>query len=334
MNRCTRVVGVGCMLACASAGAAQAQRGAAVDGAYPARPIRIVVPSAPGGGTDIVARLVGQALQERWGQTLVVDNRGGAGGIPAVAMVAKNSAPDGYTMCVGSNGHLSFAPAIHRHLSFDPQKDLTPVSLAANQAFVVAAGASVPAASMQELIALAKAKPGTLRYGSGGTGTASHLGTELLQLKSGISLLHVPYKGTGPGMTALLGGEIQVLLVGLATVLPYVRGKSDKLKVFAVTGAQRSPAAPEIPTIAESGVPGYAFDVWYGVVFPGGTPRAIVQKTNAELRSVLALPALRERFAAGGLEPVSNTPEEFRDLIRSEVPRWKEVARLAKIQVD
>ena len=307
---------------------------AAADGAYPVRPIRIVVPSAPGGGTDIVARLVAQALHERWGQTLVVDNRGGAGGIPAVSMVAKNSAPDGYTMCVGSNGHLSFAPAIHRNLSFDPQKDLAPVSLAANQAFVVAVGAGVPAASMQELIALAKAKPGALRYGSGGTGTASHLGTELLQLRSGMPLLHVPYKGTGPGMTALLGGEIQVLLVGLATVLPYVRGKSDKLKVLAVTGAKRAAAAPESPTVAESGVPGFAFDVWYGVVFPGGTPRAIVQKTSADLRSALGAPTLRERFAAAGLEPLSSTPEEFRDLIRSEVPRWKEVARQAKIQVD
>ena len=316
-------------LACGDALAAQA----AAD-AWPSRPIRIVVPSAPGGGTDIVARLVAQALQERWGQTLVVDNRGGAGGLPAVAMVAKNSAPDGYTMCVGSNGHLSFAPAIHRHLSFDPQKDLTPVSLAANQPFVVAAAAGVPAASMQELIALAKAKPGSLRYGSGGTGTSSHLGTELLQLRSGMSLLHVPYKGTGPGLTALLGGEIQVLLVGLATVLPYVRSKSDKVKVFAVTGSQRSAVAPEIPTVAESGVPGFSFDVSYGVVFPGGTPRAIVQKTNAELRNVLAAPSLKERYAAGGLEPVYTTPEAFRDLINKEVPRWKEVARQAKIKID
>jgi tripartite-type tricarboxylate transporter receptor subunit TctC len=251
-----------------------------------------------------------------------------------VAMVAKSAAPDGYTMCLGSNGHLSFAPAIHPNLSFDPQRDLTPVTLAANQAFVVATAASVPAASMQELIALAKAKPGTLRYGSGGTGTASHLGTELLQLASGISLLHVPYKGTGPGMTALLGGEIQVLLVGLATVLPYVKARSDKVKALAVTGAKRSPAAPDIPTVAESGVPGFEFDVWYGLVFPGGTPRAIVQKTNAEVVKLLKTPALRDRFAAGGLEPLTSTPEEFRDRIRREVPKWIDVARRAKIKLD
>ena len=306
----------------------------AADSAYPIRPIRIVVPSAPGGGTDIVARLVAQALQERWGQTLVVDNRGGAGGIPAVAMVAKNSAPDGYTMCVGSNGHLSFAPAIHRNLSFDPQKDLAPVTLAANQAFVVAGGASLPATTMQELLALAKAKPGMLRYGSGGTGTASHLGTELLQLRSGATLLHVPYKGTGPGMTALLGGEIQVLLVGLATVLPYVRGKSDKLKVFAVTGSQRAAVAPEIPTVAESGVPGYSFDVWYGMVVPGGTPRSIVAKANAEIVKLLNTPVIRERFTAVGLEPSPSTPEEFRDLLRREIPTWHKVAKQANIRVD
>lgn len=301
---------------------------------YPTRPVRMVVPSAPGGGTDIVARLIAQGLQEAWGQTVVVDNRGGAGGIPAVTMVAKNSIPDGYTMCLGSNGHLSFAPAIYRKLQFDPQKDLTTVSLVATQAFVIAAAQSVPASSMQELIALAKSRPGTLRYGSGGTGTASHLGTELLQLTAGISLLHVPYKGTGPGMTALLGGEIQVLVVGLATVLPYVKSRSDKVKVFAVTGAKRAPVAPELPTVAEAALPGFEFDVWYGMVFPGGTPRAIVSKTNAEIVRLLKLPIIRERFSNVGLEAVSNSPEEFSDLIRREIPKWKKIAQQANIQVD
>jgi tripartite-type tricarboxylate transporter receptor subunit TctC len=323
------------VIAAAATGAARAQQPRSDDAArYPSKPIRMVVPSAPGGGTDIVARLIAQGLQEDWGQTVVVDNRGGAGGIPGVTMVAKTSAPDGYTMCLGSNGHLSFAPAIHPNLSFDPQKDLTPVSLAANQAFVVAVGASVPAASIQELIALAKKRPGTLSYGSGGTGTSSHLGTELFQLKAGISLLHVPYKGTGPGMTALLGGEIQVLLVGLATVLPYMRAKNDKVRVLAVSGAKRALAAPELPTVAESGVPGYEFDVWYGLVFPGGTPRAIVTKTNAEIAKLLKSDALRQRYTAAGLEPLGSTPEEFRDLIRREVPIWKEVARQAKVKVD
>ena len=330
----------GTMGVCAVAGAllsfaAFAQRPASDNsGSYPTKPVRMVVPSAPGGGTDIVARLIAQGLQEAWGQTVVVDNRGGAGGIPAVTMVAKNSLPDGYTMCLGSNGHLSFAPAIYRKLQFDPQKDLTPVSLVASQAFVVAASQSVPASSMQELIKYAKSHPGALRYGSGGTGTASHLGTELLEMTAGISLLHVPYKGTGPGMTALLGGEIQVLLVGLATVLPYVKSKSDKVKVFAVTGAKRAQVAPEIPTVAESGVPGFEFDVWYGVVFPGGTPRPIVMKTYGEIARLMKSPALKDRYMAAGLEPVSNTPEEFSELIRREVPKWKKIAKQANIQVD
>jgi tripartite-type tricarboxylate transporter receptor subunit TctC len=328
-------VGAFVLVAGACVNVAFAQRGPIEPASnYPSKPVRMVVPSAPGGGTDIVARLIAQGLQEAWGQTVVVDNRGGAGGIPAVTMVAKNSIPDGYTMCLGSNGHLSFAPAIYPKLQFDPQKDLTAVSLVASQAFVIAAAQSVPVNSMQELISLAKTRPGTLRYGSGGIGTASHLGTELLQLTAGISLLHVPYKGTGPGMTALLGGEIQVLLVGLATVLPYVKNRSDKVKVLAVTGIKRAPVAPELPTVAEAAIPGFEFDVWYGMVFPGGTPRAIVSKANAEIVRLLKLPSIRERFSNVGLDAVSNTPEEFRDLIRREVPKWKKIAKQANIQVE
>jgi tripartite-type tricarboxylate transporter receptor subunit TctC len=293
-----------------------------------------VVPSAPGGGTDIVARLIGQALTDSWGQTLVIDNRGGAGGIPAVTMVAKQSAPDGYTMLLGSNGHVSFAPAIYRNLPFDPQKNLAPASLVANQAFVVAATQSLPAANLQEFIALAKKNPGKVSYGSGGVGSASHLGTELMRISGGFNLLHVPYKGTGPGMAAMMAGEIQILVVGLATVLPHVRAKSDKLKVFAVTGAKRAPAAPEIPTVAESGLPGYEFDVWYGMVLPGGTPRAVVQKTSSDIVRLLKTPALRERFAAGGLEPMGSTPEAFTAQLQREIPIWRKVAAEAKIQVD
>ena len=323
----------GACLAAAFVTTGYAQRAVVEDArSYPSKPIRMVVPSAPGGGTDIIARLIGQGLQEAWGQTVVVDNRGGAGGIPGVALVANNSAPDGYTMLLGSNGHLSFAPAIRTKLPFDPQKDITTVSLVANQPFVVVVAPSVPANSMQELIALAKSRPGTLRYASGGSGTSSHLGTELLQLNAGMTLQHIPYKGTGPGMTALLGGEIQVVLVGLAVVLPYVKAKSDKLKVLAVTGAKRAAIAPEIPTIAESGVPGYEFDVWYGMVFPGRTPQPLVLKANAEIVRLLKSPAVRDRFTSLGLEPLGSTPEEFRDQIRREIPRWHKVVKEAKIQ--
>lgn len=299
---------------------------------YPSKPIRLVVPSAPGGGTDIIARLIAQALGESWGQTVVVDNRGGAGGIPGVAMVAKQSAPDGYTMLLGSIGHVSFAPVVRRNLGFDPGADLTPVTLAANQPFVIAASLSLPANSIKELIALAKAKPRSVTYGSGGTGTASHLGVELLQLEAGFSMLHVPYKGSSPAIAAVMGGDIQIALAGLATVLPHA--KTGKLKALAVTGAQRARVAPDVPTVAESGVPRYAFDVWYGIMFPGGTPQAIVAKTHAELVRLLKSPAVMERFAAAGLEPLTSTPREFSERIKSELPKWQRVAKEANIRTE
>ena len=246
---------------------------------YPSKPIRLVVPSAPGGGTDIIARMIAHGLYESWGQTVVVDNRGGAGGIPGVATVAKQSAPDGYTMLLGSVGHLSFAPALRRNLGYDPQKDLAPVTLVANQPFVVAVD-PVAAGRLDEGARRAREEQARARsrYGSGGSGTASHLGTELLQLTAGISLLHVPYKGTGPAMSAMMSNEIQLSLVGTSAVIPHV--KTGRLKALAVTTSKRSAAMPQLPTVAEAGVPGYNFDVWYGMMYPGGTPRAIVMKAH------------------------------------------------------
>jgi len=325
-------LGVAVFLASVAVGSAiAAQTGTGTSG-YPNRPIRLVVPSAPGGGTDIIARLIAQALGESWGQTVVVDNRGGAGGIPAVAMVAKQSAPDGYTMLLGSVGHVSFAPAVRSNLGFNPETDLMPVTLAANQPFVIAASLALPVKSIKDLIALAKAKPKSVSYGSGGTGTASHLGVELLQLEAGFSMLHVPYKGSNPAIAAVMGGDIQIALAGLATVLPHA--KTGKLKALAVTGAQRARIAPDVPTVAESGVPRYVFDVWYGIMFPGATPQSIVTKTNAELTRLLKSPAVSERFAAAGLEPLTSTPKEFSDRIKSELPKWQRVAKEANIRVD
>jgi tripartite-type tricarboxylate transporter receptor subunit TctC len=304
----------------------------AVAQAYPTKPIRLIVPSAPGGGTDIAARLIAQGLTESLGQAVVVDNRGGAGGIAGVTVAAKLSAPDGYTLVLGSNGHLSFASAINPKLPYDPQKDLTPISLVANQPFVLAVSAGVPANSIRELVALAKAKPGSVTYGSGGTGSASHLGVELFQIKSGITLMHIPYKGTGPGMSALMSGELQLLMAGLATVLP--QAKSGKIKVLAVSGTQRSRMAPEVPTVAEAGVPGYDFNVWYGMMAPGGTPRPIVNKLAGEIVRLLKAPVVLERFAVAGLEPMSNTPDEFAALLKREIPAWNKIARDANIRVE
>lgn len=299
---------------------------------YPAKSIRLVVPAAPGGGTDIIARLIGQGLTESWGQNVVVDNRGGGGGIPGVTLVAKQSAPDGYTLLLGSVGHLTFAPAIERNLAYDPRKDLAPVSLAAVQPFVIASGRNFAPNNIQEMIALAKSKPGSISYGSGGSGSASHLGVELLAINSGARLLHVAYKGSNPAITAVMAGEIQIALAGLATALPHVKG--NRLKALAVTGAKRTQFAPDIPTVAESGVPGYAFDVWYGLVFPGGTPRAIVTKVSAEVNRLLASPAVSKRFASAGVEPSTTTPEAFGTMIAQEIPKWQKIVKEAGIRVE
>jgi tripartite-type tricarboxylate transporter receptor subunit TctC len=319
-------------LAVAMPAAAQQVKPAAGAAGYPSKSIRLIVPAAPGGGTDIIGRLIGQGLTDSWGQTVVIDNRGGAGGTAGVTIAAKQSAPDGYTMLLGSVGHLTFAPAIERKLAYDPQKDLTPISMAAVQPFVLAVSNSLPVKSTADLVVLAKKKPGAIRYGSGGSGTASHLSVELMMINGGFSLLHVPYKGSNPAIIAVIAGEIDVAFAGLQTALPHA--KSGKLKALAVTGAKRAQFAPDLPTIAESGVPGYAFDVWYGLVYTGGTPQAIVRKANAEIVRMLKSPEIASRFAAAGVEPLTSTPEEFAKIIREEIPKWTKVARAAKIRVD
>ena len=320
-----------CFIAGAVASVIVADAPLALAQSYPGKTIRLIVPVAPGGGTDIVARLIAQGLSERWGQSVVVDNHGGGGGIIGVSLVAK-AAPDGYTMLLGSNGHVTFAPALYRNLPYDTQKDLAPISLVANQPFVLAVHPSLPARAVKELITLARKNPGGITYASGGSGGASHLGTELLQITTGISMVHVPYKGTGPGMTALLAGEVQVAIIGVATILPHMT--SGKVRALAVTGARRSQVAPDLPTISEAGVPGYEFDVWYGLLFTGGTPRDIVTKTHAELVRILKSPAIAERYAAAGLEPLTTTPDEFAAMIKSEIPRWQKVVKAAGLKAD
>lgn len=297
---------------------------------YPSRPIRLIVPVSAGGGTDIVARYIGQQLTQGWGQNVVVDNRAGAGGSIGASIVAE-SEPDGHTILLGSIGHITFTPALFRKLPYDPQ-GFTPITLAAQQPFVLAAHASFPPKSVRELIELAKSQPGKVNYGSGGNGGASHLGIELLQMLAGISMVHVPYKGTGPGMTALVSGEIPMLLVGVATVLPHV--KRGSIRPLAVSGTRRSQALPNVPTIAEAGVPDYAFDVWYGMLFPPKTPAAIVNKANAAIVAMLKSAATAKRFASLGLEPLHSTPQEFAALIAREIPRWRKVVAAAKIETN
>jgi tripartite-type tricarboxylate transporter receptor subunit TctC len=299
---------------------------------YPSRPLRIVVPSAPGGGTDIVARLIAQGLNDRLRQPVVVDNRGGAGGMPAVGTVARATTPDGYTLMVASNGHLTFGPALYSNLPFDSQKDLAPIMRLAIQPFVVATTAALPVTTLKELIALAKARPGSISYGSGGSGSATHLGTEMLVSMGGINLLHVPYKGSGPATAALMANEIQVLLVGIATVLPQMA--AGRLKVLGVTTTTRSSAAPEIPTVAEAGLPGFDFGVWYGMVAPAATPKPVLARLHREVFALMEQPALRERFSSAGLEPLRGSVDEFAASIQRELARWREVVKTAGIRAD
>ena len=297
---------------------------------YPNKPIRLIIPFAPGGGTDIIGRLIGLDLTENLGQPVVIDNRGGSGGIVGTHLVAKAD-PDGYTVGLCSLG-FAYAPALYAKLPYDSEKDLTPITQVATQPFVYTAHPSLGVNNMKELIALAKAKPGFIRYGSGGAGGASHLGTELLRNITGIDLVHVPYKGTGPALSAAIGGEIQLQLIGMSSVVPHL--KSGRLKLLAVSGAKRSPAAPDIPTVIESGIPGYVFDVWYGMLLPGRTPAAIVNKLNTEMNRALKNPSVAQRFAAAGLDVAGSSPEEFRKQIREEIVKWRKVVTAANIKVE
>jgi tripartite-type tricarboxylate transporter receptor subunit TctC len=325
----TRIVAGASMTAAVFAMSAAAPPHAAET--YPVKPVRLVVPFAPGGGTDIIARLIAQSLGESWGHTVVVDNRTGAGGVIGVSLVAKSN-PDGYTMLLASNGPLTYLPALSSKLPYDPEKELAPISLVAGQPFVVTASNASGIASIKDLIAAAKSQPEKVRYASGGPGGASHLGTELLKMMAGISMLHVPYKGTGPGLTAVLGGEVQLVLVGISSAIPHV--KAGRAKALAVTTATRSPALPDVPTVAEAGVPGYEFDVWYGMLYPAGTPTAIVSKAAKEIARLSKQPTVRERFAAGGMDAMSSTPQEFVALIRKDAAKWKKVVTAAKIKIE
>ncbi len=321
-----RIAEIFSTLALLSAGTVMAQSNTA----YPTKPIRLIVPFAPGGGTDIIARLIGIELTETMGQPVVIDNRGGSGGIIGTSLVAKAD-PDGYTVGLCSLG-FAYAPALYAKLPYDTEKDLSPISMVATQPFVYTAHPSLGVNSMKELVAAAKAKPGTIRYGSGGAGGASHLGTELLKNITGIDLVHVPYKGTGPALSAAIGGEIHLQLIGMSSVVPHM--KSGRLKLLAVSGAKRSGAAPDIPTVVESGIPSYVFDVWYGMLLPGRTPPAIVNKLNVEMNRALKNPALMQRFAAAGLDAAGNKPDEFSRQIHEEVAKWRKVVAAANIKLD
>jgi tripartite-type tricarboxylate transporter receptor subunit TctC len=297
---------------------------------FPARPVRMIVPLAPGGGSDIVARIAAAALGDAWGQSIVVDNRPGAGSVVGTAIAAK-ALPDGHTLLVSSSS-LAISPALYKELPYDLRRDFAPVTLLASQPSALAVHVSVPAASARELIALAKAQPGRLAYGSAGPGSATHLGSELFRIAGGIELLHLPYKSAGLATNALLSGEAQVLLTNMASVLPHIKG--GRLRVLGVTSLKRSPLAPDVPTVAESGLPKFEYLTWYGMVVPAGTPRPVVDVIARDTSRALRAPAFLDRFTQQGLDLLVTSPVEFGRFLDAELQRWDAVVRKAGIKAE
>jgi len=297
---------------------------------YPSRPVRLVVPFPPGGPTDIVGRTIAQQLQERWGQPVVVENRPGAGAIIGMDAVAK-AAPDGYTLLLGSNS-LALNKSLYSKLPFELERDFAPVILITRIPNVLVVHPSVPAITVAELIALAKAKPGQLNYASVGTGTGPHLFAELFIRQTGIQLVHIPYKGTAPAVSDLLAGQVQMLFDSLATALPNIR--AGKLRALGVTSATRAPAARELPTLAEAGVSGYEATGWFAIAATGGTPADIIARLNLDIGRALETAAVRDRLERLGGEVVGGTPEQFAAFIRAEMSKWDAVIRGAGIKAD
>ena len=299
--------------------------------AYPSKPIRLIVTFAAGGGTDLAARAVAPKLAEALGQPVVVENRAGANGAVGAEATAKSPA-DGYTLMVGAAGTLAVAPHLNAKLPFDPFKDFAPVSLLATSAFVVSVNPSVKAQSIRELVVLAKTSPGSLTFGSSGTGGAPQLAGELFKSQAGVNLLHVPYKGLGPAITDLLGGQIQVVFADVGLVTAHL--KAGRLRGLAITSAARSSMLPDLPTVSESGVPGYAAGTWYGVFAPAGTPSGIVARLSEEVRRVLALPEVRAALVAQGVEAAGNSPEQYAVFLREEHAKWGRVIAEAGIRAE
>jgi len=300
----------------ASLPAAQAQTGK-----WPDKPVRMVVPFAPGGGTDIIARIIAPRLSQEFGQQFIVDNRGGAGGMIGTEIVVRAD-PDGYTVSLVASSYAT-APVLYK-LPYDPIKGIAPISMTDTGPFILAVNPSVKATNVKEFIALARAKPGSLNYGSSGTGGTLHLAGELFGQMTGTSSVHVPYKGTGPAVIDLMGGQIQFIFANGPSVLPHV--KAGKLRAIAVTTQRRSPLVPNLPTVSES-VPGYLAITWHGMLAPAGTPKAIVSRLNQALAHVLKQPNLQEVLHSQGLEPTHSTPEEFARMIAEDIARWSKVVK-------
>jgi tripartite-type tricarboxylate transporter receptor subunit TctC len=291
---------------------------------YPSRPIRLVVPFVAGGSTDIIARVLGQKLAEQWGRQVVVDNRGGANGVIAMEIVA-HAVPDGYTLVLGYIANLGTATALNPKLPYDPVKDYAPISHIASAPSIGVIHLGVPAKNLQELIALARAKPEAISFGSAAVGAMGHLSGELINRMAGVKMQHVPYKGGGQAIIDVIAGQIPLVIIGMTAATPHVR--AGRLRAIFTTGAKRSFAFPDVPTVAEQGFPGFAADAWYGLLAPARTPRPIIDKLHAEVVRIMKLPESKERLGNVGFEIVASSPEEFAKLIRDEIPKWTKVVR-------
>ena len=296
---------------------------------YPAKPIRIIVPFVPGGPTDIQARWAGQHLNNAFGQPVIVDNRGGAGGVPGTEAVVK-SAPDGYTLLAGNPGPLTIAPSVRTQMPYDTLRDLAPIMLIARSASCLCVHPSLPVKSVQELVAFARQHPGRINYGSPGVGTVGHLATELFATQAGIKLSHVPYKGAAQYTIDLIAGHIEVAIIQFAGCAPLVQ--QGKLRAVGATSLQRTPLLPNLPTISEQGIAGFVSYNWNGVLAPAGTPRAIIARIHEVLAKALAAPEGRELFVSQGHEPSGDGPDEYASFIRSEIEKWSKVAKAAGIR--
>ena len=295
--------------------------------AYPSKPLRLIVPFAPGGGTDIVARLLAQKLTESFKQTVIVDNRAGGGGTMGAETTVR-ATPDGYTTIIMSGSYATNA-AMYK-LPYDPVNDVVPMGLIGDTAFIIALHPGVPIKNVGELVAFAKAKPGALNYGSSGTGGIAHLSGELFDMLAGTKMTHIAYKGTGPALNDLLGGQIQLIFGSAPATIPLVR--ANRLRAIAVTTTKRSAALPDLPTVAEAGVPGYEVVLWYGVLGPNGLPKNIVQRWNAEIRNATKLPDLKERLISEGFDIDDSPPEVFQGMLKRDVAKWIKVVKEAKVK--
>ena len=298
---------------------------------WPTKPLRFISPFAPGGGTDITSRVIAQKLAESLGQQVLVDNRGGAGGMIGVDIGAK-APPDGYTMVLGTIGPIAINPSLYSKMPYDPVKDLIPVTLAADALNVLVVHPALPVKNVKELVALGKARPNQLNYGSSGPGATDHLAGELFNMLTGTKMVHVPYKGGAPAMLDLMAGNVQIIFSTVSTAIGQIKG--GKIRALGMTGNKRFVLMPELPTIVEAGVPGFAVNNWYGVFVPTGTPKEIVARLNTEIVKVLNLADAKQRLLESGIEATPSTPDQFATYIQSETKKWAKVVKDANVKVE